>query len=161
MRKMLSAAFVRNIDRPGKYGDLHGLILRVRQGGSKYWFWRGSVRGKRVDYRIGSYPYVTLAEAPETAFEYRKVAKAGGDPKALKDVPTFAAALEKVIAIHRPTWKPGGRTEKQWRSEMATYALRGERPGCRSRRAQTGQTMCYETGQIMCSEQRGGMIVKA
>ena len=124
MRKTLSAAFVRNISKPGKYGDLHGLILLVRDSGSKYWFWRGTVKGKRVDYGIGSYPYVTLAEARQKAFDYRKVAKAGGDPKALLNLtPTFADAMEKVIEIHRETWKPGGRTELQWRTELTAYAL--------------------------------------
>lgn len=124
MRKTLSAAFVRNISKPGKYGDLHGLILLVRPSGSKYWFWRGTVQGRRVDYGIGSYPYVGLAEARQKAFDYRKVSKEGGNPKALLSrTPTFSDALEHVIEIHRKAWKPGGRTEKQWRTELATYAL--------------------------------------
>ena len=49
-----------------------------------------------------SVPQVTLAEARQAAFEYRKIARAGGDPLALKrrqDVPTFAEAVETVIAI--------------------------------------------------------------
>ena len=31
----LTAAFVRGVTKPGKYGDQHGLILRVQPSGSK------------------------------------------------------------------------------------------------------------------------------
>ncbi len=123
MRRPLTAVFVKSVAKPGKYGDRHGLILQVRPTGSKYWFWRGTVRGKRVDYGIGSYPYVTLAEARQTAFEYRKLSKTGADPKALNAAPAFEEALEKVLAIHRTTWKPGSRTEEQWRRELTVYAF--------------------------------------
>ena len=85
--------------------------------------WCGTVRGKRVDYGIGSYPYVTLAEARQTAFEYRRLSKTGADPKALNAAPTFEEAFEKVLAIHCTTWKPGSRTEEQWRREATVYAF--------------------------------------
>ena len=76
----LTAAFVRSVTRAGKYGDQHGLILRVQPSGSKQWIWRGTVGGKRRDLGLGGYPYVTLAEARAKAFEYRKTARAGNDP---------------------------------------------------------------------------------
>ena len=124
MRKQLSAAFVRNIKTPGKYGDLHGLILRVRETGSKQWIWRGTVRGKRVDLGLGGYPYTTLAEARQKAFDYRKLSRQGDDPRTLRDTaPTFEEAARKVLAIHRKTWKPGGGSEEQWRVSMTRYAL--------------------------------------
>ncbi len=123
MGRPLTAVFVKSVAKPGKYGDRHGLILQVRPTGSKYWFWRGTVRGKRVDYGIGSYPYVTLAEARQTAFEYRRLSKTGADPKALNTAPTFEVAFEKVLAIHSTTWKPGSRTEEQWRREVTVYAF--------------------------------------
>ena len=123
MGRPLTAVFVKSVAKPGKYGDRHGLILQVRPTGSKYWFWRGTVRGKRVDYGIGSYPYVTLAEARQTAFEYRRLSKTGADPKALNTAPTFEVAFEKVLAIHSTTWKPGSHTEEQWRREVTVYAF--------------------------------------
>ena len=43
--------------------------------------WRGTVNDTRRDIGLGGFPCVTLAEARQTAFEYRKVARAGGDPK--------------------------------------------------------------------------------
>ena len=133
MAKKLTAAFVRTIDRPGKYGDAHGLILRVLPSGSKQWIWRGTVRGTRRDMGLGGFPYVTLAEARQAAFDNRKLARAGGDPMAVKrrpDVPTFEKAAATVIEIHKPSWKDGGKTAAQWRASLRDYALPrlGRRP---------------------------------
>ena len=128
----LTAAFVRSVNRPGVYGDEHGLRLRVyesrkRKSISKHWIWRGTVNGTCRDAGLGSFPYVTLAEVRQAAFEYRKIARAGGDPLALKrrqDVPTFAEAVETVIAVHREGWKDAGKSEKQWRASLREYAMR-------------------------------------
>ena len=78
----LTAAGVWGIKTPGKYYDQHGLILRVAPGGSKQWVWRGTIRGRRRDVGLGSVAYTTLAEARDIAYEYRKIARAGGDPTA-------------------------------------------------------------------------------
>ena len=128
----LTAAFVRSVNRPGVYGDEHGLRLRVyesrkRKSISKHWIWRGTVNGTRRDAGLGSFPYVTLAGARQAAFEYRKIERAGGDPLAItrrQDVPTFADAVETVIAIHREGWKDAGKSEKQWKASLRDYAMR-------------------------------------
>lgn len=121
----LTAAFVRGVTKPGKYGDQHGLILRVQPSGSKQWIWRGTVNSKRRDLGLGGYPYVTLAEARAKAFDYRKTARQGEDPAALRSggIPTFARAVEKVISIHAGKWKPGGKSEESWRSSLGMYVL--------------------------------------
>ena len=123
--KGLTAAFVRSVKEPGKYGDQHGLMLRVMPSGSKQWIWRGTVRGKRVDLGLGGFPYTSLAEARQKAFDNRKLARSGGDPLALKrrpNIPTFAEAIEKVIEIHRPTWR-NARSAEIWRASLRDYAL--------------------------------------
>ncbi len=121
----LTAAFVRSVTKAGKYGDQHGLILRVQPSGSKQWIWRGTVGGKRRDLGLGGYPYVSLAEARAKAFEYRKTARGGNDPARLRSdgVPTFSTAAEAVIALYAGKWKPGGKSEGQWRSSLATYVV--------------------------------------
>ena len=99
---------------------------RKRQSISKQWIWRGTVNGSRRDIGLGGFPYVTLAEARQTAFEYRKTARAGGDPVTLRrgpDAPTFAQAAEIVIGIHREGWKDGGKSEAQWRASLRDYAM--------------------------------------
>ena len=124
MARQLTAAFVRTVIKPGKYGDQHGLILRVLPTGSKQWIWRGTVRGRRVDLGLGGYPYTSLAEARQAAFEHRKLARAGGDPRSFrKRAPTFAEAAEMVIAIHRKAWRPGSKSEAQWRASLRDYAM--------------------------------------
>ena len=122
--KKMTDAFVKTVDRAGKYCDQHGLMLRVRPTGSKQWIWRGTVRGRRVDLGLGGYPYTTLREARERAFEYRKASRAGLDPRVRnRRCPTFAEAVEKVIAMHRPSWRAGGESEIDWRRTLATYAV--------------------------------------
>ena len=131
-KRPLTAAFVKGVRHsgkpygPDKYIDEHGLILRVMLSGSKQWIWRGTIQGKRRDLGLGSYPYVSLSEARQKAFDYRKLARAGGDPAALRSkraVPTFREALESVLEIHSPGWKDGGKSEKQWRASLKTYAF--------------------------------------
>ena len=125
-RTNLSAAFVKTVAQPGKYHDQHGLILRVKHAESKQWIWRGTVRGKVRDFGLGGFPYVTLAEARETAFQYRKLSRAGGDPGALRTgraVPTFAEAAETVVELHAAGWKDGGKSVAQWRASLRDYAM--------------------------------------
>lgn len=115
---------MRSVTKPGKYGDQHGLMLRVQPSGSKQWIWRGTVNGKRRDLGLGGYPYVSLAEARSQAFDHRKVARQGDDPVTLRagGVPTFARAAETVIALHASGWK-SSTTEEDWRSSLGTYVL--------------------------------------
>ena len=125
MAKKLTAAGVRSA-APGKHYDLHGLFLLVLPSGARCWVWRGTVRGKRRDYGLGGYPYTSLAEAREAAYQYRKLARQGEDPRTLRggrSVPKFADACERVIALHEPTWKGGGRTAESWRATLAAYVL--------------------------------------
>ena len=66
------------------------------------------IRGRRRDFGLGAYPLVTLAEARGMAHENRKLARAGGDPLALRQkrmVPTFREAASEVIELHKPNWR--------------------------------------------------------
>ncbi len=120
----LNAQRVRSLKEPKKYGDQRGLMLRVTPTGSKQWVWRGTIRGRRRDLGLGGFPYVTLREARTKAFEYRRIARQGGDPTAGRStVPTFREATEKVIQLYAPKWKPGGLSEKHWRSTLEAYAF--------------------------------------
>ena len=135
MPKRLTAVFVKTVAHTGRlshngkpradtYHDEHGLILRVQPGGSKQWIWRGTVYGRRVDLGLGGYPFTSLAEARSKAFEHKKLARSGGDPRTARGrgVPTFAELAEKVIALHKKGWK-GHVNERQWRNSLRTYAF--------------------------------------
>ena len=129
--RQLSAAFVRTISRPGRYGDGrggHGLSLLVKPTVtgriSKTWSQRLKINGRPFNMGLGAYPIVTLAEARAKALKNRRSVVQGHDPRG-GGVPTFEQATETVIALYAKTWKGKGRTssEKSWRQSLRDYAF--------------------------------------
>ena len=127
--RILSAAFIRNVNRPGRYGDGrggHGLSLLVKRTAngrlSKTWAQRLRKHGKPFNVGLGIYPLVTLAEARQAALANRRALVQGHDPRG-GGIPTFEQAAEKVIRIHAATWTPGGKSEVQWRASLRDYAM--------------------------------------
>jgi integrase len=124
--KALSAVFVRQMQRPGRYADGHGLYLVVDPSGAKRWVQRIIIRGKRCDMGLGSAALVTLAEAREKALANRKMARAGGDPLRAKReaeaMLTFEEAARKVHAMHKPTWR-NAKHGSQFISTLEAYAF--------------------------------------
>lgn len=132
--KALSAIQVKQFKEPGRYTDGNGLYLVVDHSGAKRWLLRLVVQGKRRDIGLGGVSYVTLAEAREMATEYRKIARAGGDPVAVrkvatKVVPTFKVAAEAVHEEHKASWS-NGKHQQQWLNTLETYAfpIIGDKP---------------------------------
>ena len=124
----LNATFVKNVRRPGRYGDGRGgngltMMVKPRRNGrlSKTWAQRIRINGKETNLGLGSYPAVTLAEARRRALRNRQAIEEGRNPKGGK-TPTFREATETVIEVHAPKWKPGGRTQEHWRSSLDIYA---------------------------------------
>ena len=94
--------------------------------GGKQWIWRGTIHANRVDFVLGGWPYVSLAEARQEAFDYRKLTREGGDPRSLRSgqaVPTFAEAAKTVIGIHESGGKNGGKNAGRWRASLRDYAM--------------------------------------
>ena len=127
--RTLSAAFVRNVTRPGVYGDGYGgfgLYLRVRRTGhgrvAKNWGQRVRINGRVTNLGLGTYPVVTLSEARRKALAHRREIERGRHPRRAS-VPTLREASEKVIAVRRSGWKPGTRSEPQWRSTFADHVF--------------------------------------
>ena len=127
----LSAAFVRNVSKPGMYSDGNGLYLRAESSGTKQWVLRVSINGKRSMMGLGGFPSVSLADARELASENQRAIRQGRDPLSEKRqaaeerrrpaVPTFAEAAEQVIEMRRPTWS-NAKHASQWNNTLATYA---------------------------------------
>ena len=127
--KKLSASFVKTVNRPGRYGDGRGgfglsLLVKPTTTGrlSKTWSQRLRIHGRSVNIGLGAYPVVTLAEAREVALANRRTVARGRDPRS-GGVPTFAEAVETVIAIHSPSWRSRGKYEANWRATLRNYAL--------------------------------------
>ncbi|MYC99006.1 MAG: tyrosine-type recombinase/integrase [Gammaproteobacteria bacterium] len=126
----LTAAFVRTVKRPGRYGDggrgSFGLYLRVwhRPNGrvGKSWGQRITINGRRTNLGLGPAAFVTLAEARAKARENAGLAYQGRDPRG-DGVPTVQRAAEKVIALHAKGWKPGSNLPSKWRQTFRDYVL--------------------------------------
>ena len=129
--RRLSAAFAKTATTPGRFGDGFGgfglsLLVKTRKydGVAKSWSQRLWIDGGPVNVGLGQYPVVLLSEARQRALENRRTIERGEDPrKPRRSVPTFAAAAERVIELHRPTWKNGERIASQWRASIRNYAL--------------------------------------
>ena len=129
----LSAGFVATVREPGRYGDGRGsgglslLVKRTKRGDlAKSWAQRIIVDGRPRNIGLGTWPHVTLAEAREKC-ALNRAARRRGElvlTGRKRTIPTFAEAAEKVIAIHAAGWKDGGKSEKQWRASLETYAMR-------------------------------------
>ena len=127
MGKKLTAVFVEKAP-PGKHYDpgSYGLLLRVRPSGSKNWFQRITIQGRRCTLGLGSYPLVSLKDARAKAMANRLDVLNGGDPLAARRataIPTFEDAAERVIAFHAPSWKHSGKSAGQWRASLRDYVL--------------------------------------
>jgi integrase len=124
--KALTAVQIRALKKPGRYSDGNGLYLVVDPTGSKRWLLRTIVQGRRRDMGLGGATLVSLAEAREKALAYRKVARDGGDPLAVRraaraTAPTFAEAAEQVHGDHKASWK-NEKHAAQWLTTLKTYA---------------------------------------
>jgi len=126
----LSATFVKQVNRPGVYGDGrggYGLTLGVRRmtNGrlSKIWVQRLRINGRATNLGLGSFPVVGLATARERALDNRRKIEQGIDPRITQNpTPTLADALEAVIEGRSASWKNGGRSAEIWRNSVRNHA---------------------------------------
>jgi len=120
----LTVKKIESLKEPGRYGDGSGLQLVVKKSGAKSWVLRTVVRGKRVDIGLGGLSYTTLQDARQKAYEYRSVARNGGDPRIKRGVhiPTFKELAEAVYEERLPTWK-NKKHASQWINTLRDYAF--------------------------------------
>ncbi|MDE2772368.1 MAG: tyrosine-type recombinase/integrase [Gemmatimonadota bacterium] len=142
----LTTAYIRGLRTLGCYGDGRGgsgLQIRVHRttGGdvSKSWRQKLKIGGKPTSVGLGSFPFVTLADARKLAAANRAKVLLGIDPRtdavaqtvapppppppsspsSPPPAPSFDAAAAEAIALHRGSWKAGGSTEGRWRRSLA------------------------------------------
>ena len=120
----LTPLFVRQA-LPGRYADGNGLYLRVQDTGARQWVQRLVIQGRRRDLGLGSCSLVSLAAARGRAFDNRRIARAGGDPRvdaARQQAPTFRSVYETATEIRRPGWDTKA-TEASWHRGFENYVL--------------------------------------
>ncbi len=129
----LSATFVQRVTDPGRYGDGRGgnglslLVKRTKRGDvAKSWAQRVYVEGRARNIGIGAYPIVTLTEARRRCADNAAALRRGESivRTVTRTVPTFIEATDATLAIHAGSWKPGSKTEKQWRGMFEEYVSR-------------------------------------
>ena len=111
----------------GWHADGNGLYLVIESSGAKRWMQRLVVQGRRRDIGLGSVNIVSLDDAREIAFRFRRIARSGGDPiaerrKAIGSTLTFKEATLKVHSLTLPTWN-NEKHAKQWLSSMENHAF--------------------------------------
>ena len=123
--------------KPGLHSDGGNLYIQVSDGAEgrrrRSWIFRYQLKGrKRRDMGLGSLDNITLAEARETAREYRKLVKQGIDPIGHRDtliarnlatsvaVMTFDEAAAAYIRQHGAGWKNLDHA-RQWPASLRDY----------------------------------------
>lgn len=127
VERRLSAAFVKSAP-PGRHTDGGGLYLVVSESGARRWLLRLVVKGARRDLGLGSASLVSLAEARERAFSYRRIARSGGDPteerfRVQPETITFAVAASQVHEVRIKAHSRNGKHVDQWINTLRTYAF--------------------------------------
>jgi integrase len=122
------------LTKRGRVAVGHGAFLQISEFGTRAWVFRYVVNGKAHHVGLGSCTYVTLAEARQKAFEYRRLLAAGGDPleqkraakrgRLLASMPakTFQQVALEYIAQHERDWR-SDHSRRQWRASLTRYAF--------------------------------------
>jgi integrase len=122
------------LTKRGRYAVGHGAFLQISEWDTRSWVFRYVRGGKAHHIGMGSAEYVTLAEARQRAYEYRRLLAAGGDPlqqkqqakreRLIANMPTktFKAVALDYIAQHEDGWR-GDHSRKQWLASLQTYAF--------------------------------------
>jgi hypothetical protein len=84
MKTVFTDAFVKNINKPGRYTDAAtaGLNINIKVNGRGYWVFRYLYGNKRLDLSLCAYPGITLKEARKRAISSRNELHNGNKPKA-------------------------------------------------------------------------------
>ncbi len=128
VRDALTAAKVRQEQRPGRYADGNGLYLHVSETGARWWIWRGTVHGKRRERGMGSARLVSLVEAREIARTWRRIARDGGDPAVERDRNkrkslTFEDATRQVWSEQIAPNARNPKHRQQWLNTLRDHAF--------------------------------------
>jgi integrase len=129
----LSALAFKRANKPGRYQDGGGLVLRVTDTGARSWLFRYELRGRERWMGLGSADTRTLAEARDLAREQRKLLADGVDPIDARERAEAAKRLEHARSItfnecaaayidaHKAGWR-NAKHAAQWRATLDAYA---------------------------------------
>ena len=118
----LNIAKINSLRKPGRYGDGGTLFLVVSPNGSKSFVQRLTINGVRRDIGLGPWPLTSLTEARGAAFDNRRIARKGGDPRQPRhEVPMFQEAAQAKHAELEHTWR-NAKHRKTWLQSLKKHA---------------------------------------
>ncbi len=113
------------------YDTQRGLHLWVKSITAKYWVFRSSKTGRRIEVSLGPFPQISIQEARRRASELSAKAANGIDlvaerkasKKKLADEPkvTFSDFASTYIQSQRPSWRNAKHAD-QWVNTIETFA---------------------------------------
>jgi integrase len=113
------------------YDTQRGLHLWVKSNTAKYWIFRSSKTGRRLEISLGPFPQISIQEARRRASELSAKATNGVDlvaeRKANKQKPadepkvTFSEFASTYIQSQRPSWRNAKHAD-QWVNTIETFA---------------------------------------
>lgn len=118
----LTAAFIKSIDRRGRWGDGRGsnglsiIAYPVKGAGglNLSWSQRILVEGKPATFGLGRWPNITLATARKRAFENVRKRDNGESVRGTKrNIPTLGEAFDQHMADHSTEWKQRGKKREK------------------------------------------------
>lgn len=132
MKTVFTDAFIKNINKAGRYTDAatSGLNINIKLNGRGYWVFRYVHGGKRFDLSLGAYPAISLKEARKRAIAARNELLNGNKPKAYwrsaitqkeHNKPLFKDYAKECITIKQTEWK-NPKHIAQWFNTIAQYA---------------------------------------
>jgi integrase len=115
--------------RPGRYGDGHGLYLKIVNKGNASWVFRWERDGRERMMGLGAIHTRDLRKARFYANQKRDLLKQGKDPlaeQAAEDAAktkamTFREAADECMKALEPGWK-NRKHRDQWKSTLESYA---------------------------------------
>lgn len=131
-----SAIEIKNLIKPGRYavGNIPGLMLFVKDTGTRSWVYRTRYGGKRLNIGLGGYPQISLKLAKEKAIDAKILIDKGINP--IEQKRSIKAAViasqnghitfkEAAIICHdkkSPEFR-NKKHSKQWFRSLELYAL--------------------------------------
>ncbi len=113
------------------YDTQRGLHLWVKSNTGKYWVFRSSKIGRRIEFSLGPFPQISVQEARRKAAELLAKAangvdlvaerKAGKQKRADEPKVTFAEFASTYIQSQRPSWRNAKHAD-QWVNTIETFA---------------------------------------
>ena len=127
--KNLTREFVASELKPGRYFDggsgLHLLIRSGVRGPRKYWMFRFTHQGKRMEKSLGIFPSVSLSHARKASIAMRadlNASKFSSEESSTKDRVTFRSFALEWIELNKIQWT-NQKHYLQWLSTLETYCF--------------------------------------